>query len=294
MYITIGIPFYNAEYFLLDAIKSVFAQTHEKWELILLDDGSDDRSLEIAQSINDPRVRVYSDGKNKKLASRLNEIVKLAKYDIIARMDADDLMSPYRIEKQIQILEKNSDIDLISTGIYSINDSFNPISVRYHSDNVINLSDLLFRKGGAGIVHASIVAKKEFFVRNPYNENYPIAQDFGLWIKCLRKNDLNIFIIKDPLYFYREEGSLNIKKILLAYKFERLFFKKYLKKYKFRLILRSYSKSLLYMIVNSFGFFGTLIRMRNYVPLSLELKEKFYSELAIIKSINIEDISHIK
>ena len=126
MFVSIGIPFYNAENFLLDAIRSVFAQTHKKWELILLDDGSEDRSLEIAQSIKDPRVRVYSDGKNKKLASRLNEIVKLAKYDIIARMDADDLMSPYRIKKQVEILAQNPHLDLISTGIYSVDDSFKP------------------------------------------------------------------------------------------------------------------------------------------------------------------------
>src|SRR5690554_4188978 len=91
--VSIGIPFFNAEAYLLDAIKSVFAQTHQNWELILLDDGSTDRSLEIARSIDDPRVRVYSDGQNKHLAARLNEIARLARYEYLARMDADDLMA---------------------------------------------------------------------------------------------------------------------------------------------------------------------------------------------------------
>ena len=59
--VSIGLPFFNAERFLIDAVKSVFAQTHQDWELILMDDGSTDRSLEIAKSIRDPRVRVYSD-----------------------------------------------------------------------------------------------------------------------------------------------------------------------------------------------------------------------------------------
>src|SRR5699024_12652561 len=78
--ISIGLPFYNAEEFLLDSIKSIFAQTYQNWELILIDDGSTDNSLSIAQSIDDPRVRLYSDGKNKKLAARLNEIAKLARH----------------------------------------------------------------------------------------------------------------------------------------------------------------------------------------------------------------------
>ena len=102
--ISIGIPFFNAERFLLDSIRSVFAQTHQDWELILVDDGSTDRSLEIAQSIADPRVSVYSDGKNKKLAARLNQIHTLAKFDFIARMDADDLMATDRIRRQLTFL----------------------------------------------------------------------------------------------------------------------------------------------------------------------------------------------
>jgi glycosyltransferase involved in cell wall biosynthesis len=58
MSLSIGIPFYNCEKFLPDAIRSIFAQTYQDWELILVDDGSTDRSLEIACSVDDPRVRV--------------------------------------------------------------------------------------------------------------------------------------------------------------------------------------------------------------------------------------------
>ena len=81
MKITIAIPFYNAEEYLPDAIRSVFAQTFQDWELLLIDDGSTDASLAIANSVDDERVRVISDGKNKKLAARLNEVTQWAKYD---------------------------------------------------------------------------------------------------------------------------------------------------------------------------------------------------------------------
>ena len=113
-YVTIGIPIYNAESTLIDAVRSVFAQTHKNWELILVDDGSTDRSLEIAKSIDDPRVTVYSDGENRKLAGRLNQLVSMAKHDFIARMDADDMMAPNRIETLLKILVNNDKYDLAS------------------------------------------------------------------------------------------------------------------------------------------------------------------------------------
>ncbi|MEN6400626.1 MAG: glycosyltransferase, partial [Armatimonadia bacterium] len=62
--VTVGLPFYNNESTLLDAVRSIFAQTFQDWELVLLDDGSTDGSLEIARSIDDPRVRVIADGQN--------------------------------------------------------------------------------------------------------------------------------------------------------------------------------------------------------------------------------------
>src|SRR5699024_94971 len=128
--ISIGLPFYNAEEFLLDSIKSIFAQTYQNWELILIDDGSTDNSLSIAQSIDDPRVRLYYDGKNKKLAARLNEIAKLARHDYIARMDADDLISRDKLEKQLRILLENPNFDLVSTGLISITDDLKPVGLR--------------------------------------------------------------------------------------------------------------------------------------------------------------------
>ena len=102
--VTIGLPFYNDRLTLELAIKSIFAQTYKNWELILVDDGSTDGSLNIAKKITDKRVRIISDEKNKGLIFRLNQIASLAKGKYLARMDADDLMQPTRIEKQVEFL----------------------------------------------------------------------------------------------------------------------------------------------------------------------------------------------
>ena len=75
--VSIGIPFYNAEKYLDYAIRSVINQSYSNWELILIDDGSTDRSLEIAKSFSDKRIKVLSDGENKGLILRLNQLTEI-------------------------------------------------------------------------------------------------------------------------------------------------------------------------------------------------------------------------
>lgn len=218
--ISIGISFYNAESTLLDAVRSIFAQTHENWELILVDDGSTDRSLEIAKSIDDPRISVYSDGQNKRLATRLNQIAKLAKYDFLARMDADDLVSPERLEKQLKVLLSNPEIDLVSTGVCSLTDNYEPVGIRCVAENHFIAAKKLLA-GGSGIVHASLLGRREWFLRNPYKESMLKSQDTNLWVRSYSKDDLNVAFIPEPLYYYREDGNVTQEQLLLAYKMGR-------------------------------------------------------------------------
>ena len=116
MALTVGIPFRNAESTLGVAVRAVFAQTYEEWELILVDDGSADRSLEIARAVRDPRVRVIADGVNRGLAARLNQIVAEARFEKVARMDADDLMSPRRFEQQLDVLH-NARVEIVTSAM---------------------------------------------------------------------------------------------------------------------------------------------------------------------------------
>ncbi|MEP0548684.1 MAG: glycosyltransferase family A protein [Rhodothermales bacterium] len=218
--VSIGIPFYNAENYLLDAIKSVFAQTHKNWELILLDDGSTDRSLEIARSIDDPRVRVYSDGQNKRLAARLNEIAHLARFDYLARMDADDLMARDRLEKQLHVLLSDSQADLVTTGVCSLRDDGEPVGFRCVPDGH-QIVPYRLLGGKSGIVHAAVLGRRKWFLRNPYDESLPKSEDANLWVRAFAKRDLNVRFITEPLYFYREDGNVTIEKLLLSYRIGR-------------------------------------------------------------------------
>ncbi len=219
VYISIGIPFYNAEKYLEDAICSVLAQTYEFWELILVDDGSTDNSLEVAKKYarKDERIRILSDGENKKLPNRLNEIVRESKYDYIARMDADDLISSTRLEKQVNYFCNKPNIDLVSTGILSLKNDLSLVGYRTTlSNKIITKIDAVI--GSTGIIHASIMARKSWYERNLYNESSILAEDYELWLNAFFNNDLKVGFIEEQLYYYREEQNITLKKILIAYK----------------------------------------------------------------------------
>ena len=215
--ISIGIPFYNAEAYLEDAIKSVLAQTFQEWELILVDDGSSDGSLDIAKKYEqlDSRVLVISDGLNKKLPTRLNEIIKEAKFDFIARMDADDLMDVERLEKQYAFLSANPEYDLVTTGMYSIDQSNEVLGKRLPENRIMQANEIL--GGLTNLLHASMLAKKEWCLRNPYREDNALAEDYELWLSAAIKNDLKYNVLQEPLYYYREVENVKKEKMIKGY-----------------------------------------------------------------------------
>ena len=215
--VSVGIPFYNAEKYLNFAILSVLAQTYKNWELILIDDGSTDNSLEIAKKYSaiDSRIRVISDGKNKKLPYRLNQLIDESKYEYVARMDADDVMHPERLKRQLNFLEENQAYDLVSTGLVSIDNNnqvkgFRSVSQLYNDFSIAKIS--------YPIVHPSVMARKSWYSRNRYSEDFPRAEDFELWSRSSEKKDLKMAVLPDLLMFYREEGSLKINNIIDSYK----------------------------------------------------------------------------
>lgn len=196
--ISVGIPFFNAEKFLSKAIESVISQSYDNWELLLLDDGSNDGSLEIAKRFeqHDNRVKVFSDGKNKGLGARLNELAVLSNGEYIARMDADDMMHPKRLETQLQILTDNPSIDVLGTNAYVIDENDTVFGMRYRENSgLIKVEHF---------IHPTIMGKKQWFLDNPYDEKAIRIEDAELWYRTKKTN--NFMMINRPLFFYREFG----------------------------------------------------------------------------------------
>jgi len=219
--VSIGLPFYNNETTLELAIKSVFAQTYTNWELILVDDGSIDRSTEIANRITDKRVKLITDNTNKGLIYRLNQIALLAHGKYLARMDADDLMQPTRIEKQVRFLLNNPDVDLVDTGAYSISEKGFPKGKR--GLNKINTDESYVLKH-AMLLHASVVGKTTWFIKNRYDADYTRAEDYELWCRTFKTSSFGR--VREPLYIVRE-GKINVGNYLKSSQTIRKIVKKY-------------------------------------------------------------------
>lgn len=259
--VSVAIPFYNSEEYLLFSIQSVLNQSYACWELLLIDDGSSDNSLSIAQSYaaKDSRITVYSDGNNLGLAKRLNQSILLAKGKYYARMDADDIMLYSRLNKQVDLLESHPEIDVIGSSAMIID---NKNSIIKSSNMGNNTSDF---------IHPSIMGKLEWFQSHMYDGSYSRCQDKELW---LRSAPISVFYnTSEPLIFYREFGLPSVDKLLVSYKIERRLYRNY-KEYGYSLswsiknTLESLAKSFVYYIFGKCGLLDFVISLRRRTPVS--------------------------
>jgi glycosyltransferase involved in cell wall biosynthesis len=295
MRVSIGLSFYNNEQTLADAVRSVFAQTFQDWELILVDDGSSDGSLKIAQAVDDPRVRVVSDTVNKGLSFRLNQIATLARGAYIARMDADDLMHPERLARQVEYLDAHPAVGLIGTGTYTIDSANRPLGLR--GVDVFDVRPQAVLSHGL-MIHPTVTGRADWFRRNPYNEAYMRAQDVQLWCRTCQNS---VFAhLPEPLHFYREAvvrekaaaylGNYlltcrSIRNILATYGPSTVGWPRTL-----LLILQSHLKGAIYRTFTMLGAQSVLIAKRN-TPLSESQRAAASEVLDVVLQTQVPGLS---
>jgi glycosyltransferase involved in cell wall biosynthesis len=210
--LTVGISLKNPGRFLIFAVQSVFAQTYQDWELLLLDDASTDGSLEFATSLADDRVRVLSDGQSRSLAIRLNEMIHMARGEYFVRMDADDLMHPLRLQKQLDFLQQASEDTVLGTWAYSLSHDNVVLGIR----KPVNRQKTGFA-ARLSFIHPTVMAPVRWFRRNPYLET-PVAhwsEDAELW--CRATGHSRFVTLQEPALFYREPSALSFEKSLGMY-----------------------------------------------------------------------------
>jgi len=184
MLVSIILPVYNAELFLEVALESVLSQSHEDFELIAIDDGSTDSSLQILKrlSVNNKRVRVFSQN-NQGLVNTLNRGICLANGDLVARMDADDICDPKRLECQVRFMSENPDVVCVGSQIQLIDpvgrDLMQMRMPLNHEDiDEANCSCV------TGIVHpTSLIRLSALKLVGGYRGAYTHAEDIDLWLR---------------------------------------------------------------------------------------------------------------
>jgi glycosyltransferase involved in cell wall biosynthesis len=261
--VSIGIPFFNARRTLADAVRSVLVQTLTDWELLLVDDGSTDGSLQLAQRIRDPRVRLISDGVNKGLCARLNQIAALARAPYLARMDADDLMHPERLQRQLQFLQANRHVDLLDGAVYTIDEHNRPLGLR--GNRPLNRNPAAVLRYGM-LVHPTVMGRAQWFRENPYDPAYLRAEDRELWNRVCGHTE--VARLPEPLLFYRESpcGNLGnyLKTCQTMRKILRIYGPAVVGPWRTKLLLAGWHlRALSYRVCTRLGLQGRLIGRRN-------------------------------
>ena len=203
--VTIGLPFYNCEKTLADALRSIFAQTDPDWELLLVDDGSTDASLGIARRVRDPRVVVISDGVNRGLPCRLNQIAALSRRSFLVRMDGDDLMHPERLHRQREFLLRNPGVDAVGSAAFVISTG-NEVTGR-RGDAPFDPSPQAVLEHGL-FIHPTVMGRRDWFRAHPYDPRFVRAEDRELW--CRAAGQATFARLDDALLFYREPVQVNL------------------------------------------------------------------------------------
>jgi len=174
--ISILMPMHNASIFLFEALDSVLQQTFHEFEILVVDDGSTDNSIEIVKSYCDRRIRLIENTHD--FISSLNKGIDASVGKYIARMDADDLMLPNRIEIQYQFMETNPDIDIC--GSYA--DAFGEMKgIMKRPVNHVDIVSSLLQTNP--LMHPTIMMKRSIFQQSGfhYKYGYPCAEDYKLW-----------------------------------------------------------------------------------------------------------------
>jgi glycosyltransferase involved in cell wall biosynthesis len=183
--ITVLMPAYNAQKYIHEAIESVLAQTFTDFELLIINDGSTDNTLTIIHSFIDDRIRVINQ-ENKGIATALNNGLKQAKADYIARFDADDICYHHRLQLQYDFMLTNPSYSIIGSAVdyLDIDRNFvfthHPKAHSYQEMLALNVSICPF-------IHSSVFYKKEIVLKHGgYNEYAYTFEDHLLWVNLLQ------------------------------------------------------------------------------------------------------------
>ncbi|KQT15065.1 hypothetical protein ASG31_15805 [Chryseobacterium sp. Leaf404] len=269
--VTVAIPVYNAEKYLEQAIVSVLSQTFQDFELWIVDDGSKDSSIKIAEKYTaDPRVKIFADGQNLGLATRLNRIAQDVTTEYLARMDNDDIMHPKRLEKQINVFAAHPEIDVLSTNLYSIDEDDCVVGKRFDKSDG-------FLGENFPVMHPTVMAKTSWFRAYPYDKNAVRVDDSDLW---MRTSGHCVFrTMGEPLLFYREIGDKYYVKYFQG--FPGIFYllkKNYTSAEYLKFCFRYIAISFVFLISYLFGKEHILISNRNKVKIEKQHFTKFIGD----------------
>lgn len=227
------IPVYKVEKYIAATVQSVLAQTYKNFELLIIDDGSPDRSLEICQQFTDPRIKIIHQ-ENRGVSEARNMGIRNARGEFLAFLDADDIWVPEKLEKHIAHLESNPRLGVSFSRCAFIDEEGNPLGIYQMSKlKEITPLDFLCRSpignGSTAVFRREVLSAIKFqdnlygTVQDFYFDNdrelHP-SEDVECWVRIAIQTNWEIEGLSEPLTLYRVNSggfSANLLKKLKSW-----------------------------------------------------------------------------
>jgi len=197
--ISVIMPVYNAEKYLVESIESILNQSLKNFEFIIINDGSKDKSLGIIKKYakKDKRIILLNNSRNLGLQKTLNKGLEVARGKYVARMDADDISLPKRLEIQFNYMEDHLEIFLVGSSAIVIDGNGNRLGIFKKFNNSSRIKKKL-RKVNC-IVHPSVMFRNNQIA---YREKFKTSEDYDLYLRIISSGK-KITNLSDPLLMYR-------------------------------------------------------------------------------------------
>lgn len=189
--ISVIMSVYNEEQHVSQAIESILNQTFNDFEFIIVNDGSVDKTYEIIKrhAEKDKRIRIMNHKKREGLANSLNDGIKIAQGKYIARMDADDISLPERLQKQVEFMERNPQTGAIGSCYQEVDESGNVLPRKQNPRSWKDIKKALFFYNP--ISHPTVMVRKEVLKKvGSYDETFPTSQDYELFSRIAQFSEL--------------------------------------------------------------------------------------------------------
>jgi glycosyltransferase involved in cell wall biosynthesis len=202
--VSVIIPCYNAEKYILEAIDSILNQSYENIEIIVVDDCSTDKSLSLLSSIKSDKLKILQLERNSGYANALIKGIDIAIGDYIARMDADDISVKTRIEKQVKVLNDFHDIAFVSSNRFRILPSGKGYmtNTKYNEELVVQTWDNLIENKRIFVDAGTMFSKDKYLSVGGYRNYQRSGMDVDLWLRLLEKYKPAL-AFTSPLYGHR-------------------------------------------------------------------------------------------
>jgi glycosyltransferase involved in cell wall biosynthesis len=265
--VSVLMPVFNAADTLAVALASLQAQTYERWECVLVDDGSRDHPERLIERLCESRIQYQRLEHNRGRGYARQRALEIAKGKYVAFLDGDDWMHPTKLQQQVQLLEAEPDLVLVSTGMATANLRGELVGVRTTPKNEPVVRAVMNRLGTPSLAFAPSMMRTHLAKNTGFDISFPTSEDADFLLRALLGKQYAI--LTAPLYVYREQGSTTLGKVSPALSYSCRMFLRHFDQYSVDSaieIAKARGKQMIYHCAAAFGLWNHIIARRSRVP----------------------------